>query len=128
MINAHPEHHAHLIKELAEQLEPVFSNSPQAIYLYLDDIHKICNQKFADMLGYSSIDEWVSNEAPVSDIVDEDQDKIIQAYGEASRNFKASVVSTAITRKNGEKIKTQVIMVPLTFKEEVFVLHYISIE
>lgn len=49
---AQDEHHEHLIKELADQLEPVFSNSPQAIYLYLDDTHKICNQKFA---GYA----WV---------------------------------------------------------------------
>ena len=52
---AHDAHHQHLVKELAEQLEPVLSNSPQAIYLYLDDEHKTCNQKFADLLGYNSI-------------------------------------------------------------------------
>ena len=105
---AHDEHHKHLIKELADQLEPVFSNSPQAIYLYLDDVHKICNQKFADMLGYGSIDEWVSNEAPVGDVSKEDQPKVIQAYG--------------------KRIKTEVIMVPVTYEGEVFVLHFISEE
>jgi|SRR3989338_3481200 len=125
---AHDEHHEHLIKELADQLEPVFSNSPQAIYLYLDDIHKICNQKFADMLGYGSIDEWVNNEAPVGDVSEEDQPKVIQAYGQASEHFKASTIPATIVRKDGERIKTKVIMVPITYKGEVFVLHFISEE
>lgn len=125
---AHDEHHEHLIKELAEQLEPVFSNSPQAIYLYLDDTHKICNQKFAEMLGYSSIDEWVSNEAAVGDVLEEDQSKVIQAYGQASEHFKASTFSVTFVRKDGTQIKTKVIMVPITHKGEVFVLHFISEE
>lgn len=125
---AHDEHHEHLVKELADQLEPVFSNSPQAIYLYLDDTHKICNQKFADMLGYKSIEDWVSNQATVGDVSEEDQEKVINAYGEASRNFKASKLSVSIVRKDGKKIKTKVIMAPITYKGEVFVLHFISEE
>ena len=125
---AHDEHHKHLIKELADQLEPVFSNSPQAIYLYLDDVHKICNQKFADMLGYGSIDEWVSNEAPVGDVSKEDQPKVIQAYGNASEDFKASTIPATIVRKDGKRIKTEVIMVPVTYKGEAFVLNFISEE
>lgn len=124
----HDEHHEHLIKELAEQLEPVFSNSQQAIYLYLDDIHKICNQKFADLLGYKSIADWVENEAPVGDVAVEDQPKIIEAYGAASENYKASTISANIVRKDGTRIKTKVIMVPITYKGEVFVLHFISEE
>jgi hypothetical protein len=123
---AHDEHHEHLVKELAEQLEPVFSNSPQAIYLYLDDVHKICNQKFADMLGYNSIDEWVSNENPVGDVAEEDQPKIIEAYGQASRHFEASATLADIVKKDGTRIKTKVIMVPVTYKGEVFALHFIS--
>ena len=125
---AQNEHHEHLVKELADQLEPVFSKSPQAIYLYLDDIHKTCNQKFADMLGYNSIEEWVSNETPVGDISEEDQQKVIQAYREASEHFKASTIPATIVRKDGTKIKTKVIMVPITYKDEVFVLHFISEE
>src|SRR3989344_5058534 len=125
---AHDEHHEHLIKELADQLDPVFSNSPQAIYLYLDDTHKICNQKFADMLGYSSIEEWVGNEASVGDVSEEDQPKVIDAYGEASRQFKASTLEASIVRKDGKRIKTKIIMAPITYKNEVFVLHFVSEE
>ena len=124
---AHDQHHEHLIKELAEQLEPVFSNSPQAIYLYLDDTHKICNQKFADMLGYSSVSDWVSNEAAVGDVFEKDQPKIIEAYGAASENFKASTFSATFIKKDGEQLKTNIIMVPVSYKGEIFVLHFIDV-
>lgn len=119
-------HHEHLIKELEEQFEPVFSNSPQAIYLYLDDAHKTCNTKFADLLGYSSVDEWKQNEFPVGDVLEKDQKKVIEAYGKASQDFKASVLSATLVTKDKKNITAEVIMVPLTYKNEVFVLHFIS--
>ena len=123
---AHDEHHVHLIKEVAEMLEPVLSNSPQAIYLYLDDTHKICNQKFADMLGYKSIAEWVANETPVDDVLESDQNKVIEAYGAASEKYEASSLSATVVKKDGTQVRTNVIMVPFTYKNEVFVLHFIS--
>lgn len=123
---AHDKHHEHLVKELTEQLEPVFSNSPQGIYLYLDDEHKSCNKKFADMLGYKSTQEWVDNEFPISDVAEEDQEKGIQAYMNASRKLIASTLSGTLIRKDGKKIKTEITMVPITYRNEVFVLHFIS--
>jgi len=123
---SHDEHHEHLLKELSEQLEPLFKKSPQAIYLYLDDEHKTCNQKFADMLGYSSIKEWIENEYPVEDIVEEDRERGIDAFMEASENCKASTINGTWITKKGKKLKTEVTMVPIPFKNEVFVLHFIS--
>lgn len=125
---AHDEHHEHLIKELAEQFKPVFSKSPQGVYIYLDDKHKICNKKFAEMLGYGSIKEWVANEYPVGDVSKEDQEKVINAYGEASRNLKASKVFASVVRKDGKKIKINIIMSPITYRGEVFVIHFVSEE
>ncbi len=122
----HDIHHEHLIKELAQELEPVLSKSPQAIYLYLDDTHKICNQKFADMLGYKSIEEWVTNEYPVEDVAEEYRDKGIQAYMNASEKFIATALPVTLVKKDGKKIKTQIIMAPITHKNETFVLHFIT--
>lgn len=122
----HDEHHEHLIKEIADLFEPIFSNSPQAIYIYLDDTHKICNQKFADLLGYKSIAQWVENEYPVNDVAQEDQQKVINAYRDASEKYKASSTLATVVKKDGEKIKTNVIMVPFSYKSEVFVVHFIS--
>ena len=113
-------------KEVAEMLEPVLSKSPQAIYIYLDDAHKICNQKFADLLGYKSIQEWVDNEYPIDDVSEEDQEKGIKAYMDASRKLIASTLPATWIRKDEKKIHTMVTMAPITYKGEVFVLHFIS--
>ncbi len=119
-------HHEHLIKELEAELKPILSKSSQAIYVYLDDEHKFCNQKFADLAGYASIEEWVKNEFPVDDVDDSDKDKVIGAYGEAVEHFTASVVDAKINRKDGESIQVQIIMSPFTYKDEVFVIHFIT--
>jgi PAS domain S-box-containing protein len=123
---AHDNHHEHLVKELTEQLEPVLSNSPQGIYLYLDDEHKSCNKKFADMLGYKSTQEWAENEFPISDVAEEDQEKGIETYMNASRKLIASTLPATWVRKDGKRIKTTVTMAPITYKGEIFVLHFIS--
>lgn len=122
----HDPHHEHLIHELTEQLEPVFSQSPQGIYLYLDDTHKSCNKKFADMLGYASTEDWIANEYPIGDVAEEYQEKGIHAYTEASQNFTATTLSAIWMKKDGSKIQTTITMVPLSYKGEVFVLHFIT--
>lgn len=123
---AHDEHHEHLIKEVEDLFKPVLTKSPQAIYIYLDDAHKICNQKFADLVGYSSIQEWVDNEYPLSDVLEEDQEKVIEAYGKASENLEASKLSTTIIKKDKTKIKVDIILAPFSYKNEVFVVHFID--
>ena len=123
---AHDPHHEHLVKEIEELFEPILSMSPQAIYIYLDDEHKICNQKFADLLDYESVQKWVENKFPVSDVDEKDQQKVIKSYMEASKELKASSLNVAFTTKKGEKIKTEIIMAPFTYKDEVFVIHFIN--
>lgn len=123
---AHDAHHEHLIKEVEAQFKPILSRSPQAIYIYLDDTHKTCNKKFADMLGYKSPKEWIANQYPVSDVHKKDQKKVISAYMEASRKFKAATLSATLVKRNGKKLNAEVIMVPLSYNNEVFVLHFIS--
>ena len=126
MAGKHNIHHLHLVKELAEELKPVLSKSPQAIYLYLDDEHKICNKKFADLLGYKSVNEWVDNQYPISDVDEKDQEKGIKAYMNASRKFIASTLTGTWIKKDGKKIKAEITLAPISYKGEVFVLHFIS--
>lgn len=123
---AHDAHHEHLIKEVAEIYEPILSSSTQAIYIYLDDQHKICNQKFADLMGYSSINEWVDNETPISDIVTTDQEAVIEAYGKAVEEMSGSFISATAATKSGSEIDLDIIMVPFTYKNEVFAIHFIT--
>ena len=123
---AHNPHHEHLISELKQMLKPLLSNSPQAIYVYLDDEHKFCNKKFADLLGYKSPSEWQKYQYPVSDVDEKDEKKAIKAYMEASEKMKAQSVKGTWVKKNGRKVKTQITMAPFTYGGEVFVIHYIT--
>ncbi len=123
---AHDPHHEHLIKEIAEMFAPLFAKSPQAIYLYLDDEHKICNTKFAKLVGYKSVQEWVENQFPVSDVDEKDRERVIKAYYQASRKLVTQSLTATVVTKTGKKIKTEVIMAPITYRGEVFVLHFIS--
>ena len=70
-------------------MRQVLDKSEQAIYLYLDDNHKVCNKKFADMLGYRSPKEWAETETPLSDVVDEDQKDVIKVYMSAAEKMNA---------------------------------------
>lgn len=119
-------HHEHLIRELTAQLQPIFKKSPQAIYLYLDDIHKSCNKKFSGLLGYKTPAEWVKNEYPLDDIAEKDQKKAVKAYMAASRKFEASSLSVTLVTQAKKKILVTIVMTPVTYKDEVFVLHFIS--
>jgi hypothetical protein len=78
------------------------------------------------MLGYSSIQEWVDNENTVGDIDEEDRDKVIDAYMDASQKFIATTLLATWIKKDGKKIKTSVTMVPITYKGETLVLPFIS--
>ena len=62
----HNPHHEHLIAEIKELFEPLLTNSKQAIYISLDDEHKICNSKFADLLGYKSTQELTNEEQNIT--------------------------------------------------------------
>ena len=78
------------------------------------------------MLGYKSVKEWVTFQYPVSDVLEKDQKKAINAYMKASKKFVSSKVTGTWVKKNGKKIKTEVLMVPFSYGDEVFVLHFIT--
>lgn len=121
------EHHEELVSGLYQQLKTIFEKSEQAIYLYLDDNHKTCNKKFADLLGYGTVNEWVKMDAPLSDVVEEDQDKVVKAYTEAMEKMTASDISVRVRNvKMGKTIEVGMIMVPIMYNGHLFALHFIS--
>jgi hypothetical protein len=123
---AHDEHHVHILNEVAEMFKPILLESPQAIYIYLDDTHKVCNQNFVDLLGYGAVDDWVENETPLDDVLEADQKTVVEAYGKASEELIASPLSVTVVKKDGSEIKVDIVMIPFKYKDEVFVIHFIS--
>ena len=41
--------HATILRELHEHLRPVFEGSPDGVYLFLNDRHKVCNEQLAPL-------------------------------------------------------------------------------
>jgi PAS domain-containing protein len=122
----HP-HHEDLIAGIKAQMAQVLENSSQGIYLYLDDAHKVCNRKFAAMLGYSSPRQWAATEAPLSDILEEDQDTVIKAYLDASQKLIASAVEVQAKNIKTEKIiRLKLVIAPISFGGHIFTAHFFS--
>jgi PAS domain-containing protein len=119
--------HIQLVREVYEQMREIFEKSEQAIYLYLDDIHKVCNQKFATLLGYASPEEWARVEDSFPKFVAEDsQETLIGAYQRAMEKLAGSCFKVTWNKKSGGTVNTDVILVPIAHKGELLALHFIS--
>ena len=121
------EHHLELINGIAEQMKILLKESERAIYIYLDDSHKVCNKKFAGLLGYKSPREWADAEAPLSDVVKDDQKKVIDAYMNASKKGIASSIDVKMKNIKTEGIlKINMIIAPTIYQGHIFTVHYLT--
>ena len=121
------QHHEELVKGITEQMKPVLEKSEQAIYIYLDDNHKVCNTKFADLLGYKSPKEWAETDAPLADVIEEDQPAVIKAYENATEKMLASSIEVRVKNiKTGKVVKTKMIIAPVGHAGHVFTAHFFS--
>jgi hypothetical protein len=121
------QHHEELISGISHEQQLILNKSPQAIYIYLDDAHKMCNKKFADLLGYKSPGDWAKIDAPLADVLEKDQQKVIDAYTNASEKFIASKIEIRFNNvKTREIVKVSVTMVPISFSGHIFVMHFLE--
>jgi hypothetical protein len=120
--------HQELITGISEQMKTILDSSQQAIYIYLDDIHKVCNAKFANLLGYRSPEEWatVEDSFPQAFVDQSSQEILVTAYRQAMEKLIPAVIHVNWKKKSGDKVATSVVMVPIAYNDHVFALHYIS--
>ncbi|MEX0649792.1 MAG: hypothetical protein WD200_02240 [Candidatus Andersenbacteria bacterium] len=122
------EHHHELLRDLSDQFKEILEGSAQAIYVYLDDTHKVCNQKFADLLGYTSPDEWakVTEPFPQAFVDEVSQPTLVEAFQETIQQKVGSTIPVTWVRKDAGTVDTTVIMVPVSFEEHLFALHFVT--
>jgi hypothetical protein len=121
-------HLEEMLNGLARQLKPVLDRSDQAMYIYLDDINKACNSKFASMLGYASPEEWakVEKNFPEVFVAPKSQADLVAAYRNAVENMHGSSLKITWAKKSGGTVDSTVLMVPIPFEDHVFAVHFIS--
>lgn len=122
------EHHEELIDGIVAEQKEILENSAQAIYIYLDDSHKVCNGKFAKLLGYGSAEEWAKQDVSFTEeFVDEKSaQSLISAYQKSMEQNEASKIDVTWKKKDGTAVETSVIIAPIVSGGHLFAIHFIS--
>lgn len=128
MTSSTHKHQQELVLGFAKELRQVFEKSEQAIYIYLDDLNKTCNKNFARLLGYSSPEEWsgVENPFPQAFVTKKSRETLVNAYQDAMNKMIGSKVDITWNKKDGSEVTTSVILIPITYNNHLFALHFVS--
>lgn len=119
--------HEELVKGISKQFKSILEGSQQAIYIYLDDIHKVCNARFAALLGYRSPEEWAQVEGAFETFVDRgSQETLANAYHQAMEKLIPFNIKVTWKKKSAGTVATSVVLVPVAFNDALFALHFIS--
>ena len=125
-----PHPHEVLLKQIREEFAEILSQTSQGVYIYQDDPHWICNDRFATMMGYASAAELVkvSSGSPFLDatVAPESQQHVVNAYMNAVKEKLASTIPVTWKKKGGGSMNTQVIFVPISYKGSPLTIHFVT--
>jgi PAS domain S-box-containing protein len=118
--------HVKILKELSAQFQPLFEKSPDGVYLYIDEAHKICNKRFAKMLGLT-VAEWEAMEGFVNQYVaDEDQDLFINSYHlHVHQTLTPTRFRFKGLRKDGSTFQGETDLIPFPWRGEMLALQFV---
>ncbi len=120
--------HEQLIQSLTDEYRELFARSRQGVYVYLDDVHKVCNEKFAALLGYPSPKEWAAVKANFPDafVADDSQGVLVTAYRKAIEDCIGSNIRVNWKKKSGGTVEASVILVPIVHHGHLLALHFVT--
>ena len=121
-------HHRKALKELVEQLLPVFEESIEGIFVYLDNEHKACNERLASMFGYTPL-QWEELDIFEELFTRKSRDEIMATYYEriVAERAPAEVQFTGI-KKDGSIFHARLLMVPISYSGLLFALCFVRPE
>jgi PAS domain-containing protein len=116
-----------LISGLYNQMRKILDSTSQPVFIYLDENHKACNQRFADFLGYKSPQEWSKTPGFLEVFVydEESRNAFMSAYWSAINNLSASSVQLTWRRKDNTKVESTMIILPMTYEGRILSVHFI---
>jgi PAS domain-containing protein len=120
-------HHEELVNGLYNQMKKILDSSEQPIFIYLDDNHKICNQRFAAFLGYKSPQDWAKISGFLEIYVDEkSRDTLMSAYWNAANKMNASTIQITWKKKDNATVDSTMILIPMTYEGHIFSVHFVT--
>jgi PAS domain-containing protein len=115
-----------VIRELAEQFRPVLEESPDGVYLWLDEAHKACNERLAGFFGFT-VEEWRAAQPFLDNFVAEEDRGIF------SWNYHNRVAALAFPvtfrfrglRKDGSTFSAETDMIPISYRGHAVAYHFV---
>ncbi len=116
------------IRKATEQLRNLFQESGQAIYVYLDDHNKACNERFAQLLGYPTPEAWaaVHTSFPAAFVAPASQETLVDAFQVALNDGVATSIPVTWRKKDGKTVDSDVILAPIDVDGERLALHFVT--
>jgi PAS domain S-box-containing protein len=118
--------HSTMLAELAEQYEPLMEHSPDGVYLWLDEVHKICNARLAALFGYS-VEEWQA-QVPFLDsfVAEADQERFSSNYYASVHDLTSPIrFRFRAVRADGSEFLAETDMIPITYDGHAIALHFV---
>jgi PAS domain S-box-containing protein len=115
-----------IIRELAEHFRPVFEQSTDGVYLWLDEAHKACNEKLADLFGLT-VEEWRKAEPFLDNFVAE-EDRAIYSWNYHNRVAALAFPVTFRFRarhNDGSVFAAETDMIPISYKGYAVAYHFV---
>jgi PAS domain S-box-containing protein len=114
-------------KELAEHLGPIFDASPDGVYVWLDEEHWICNERFASLFGYEGPDALNNTPLLLQRLVHEDDQQLFSWHYWNRVQAHAFPVTFRFRgmRKDGTTLQVETDMIPLSFGGHTFAYHFV---
>jgi len=118
--------HEEMIAELTAQFQPILDRSPQGVYLWLDEQHKICNERMAQLFGYT-VTEWCAVPAFLEQFVaPEDRQRFSDNYAHAIWELTAPITFRfRAVRKDGSTFQAETDMIPLVYRGHQVAYHFV---
>jgi len=118
--------HETLIGELAAHFQPILEHSPQGVYLWLDEAHKICNEQLAKLFGYT-VQEWRAVPAFLEGFVaPQDRQRFSENYAQVVSELTAPITFRfRAVRKDGSTFLAETDMIPLVYQGHAVAYHFV---
>ncbi len=120
--------HEEWLADIAAALAPVFDNSREGVYVYLDDRHKICNERLAKLLGYGSAAEWAAAPDFLESFVATHTDRVRVSetyHRNVHRQLTAYRLRYDVKRKDGRRIRIEADTVPYAHDGQLFAYAFV---
>jgi PAS domain S-box-containing protein len=118
--------HEDVLNALEANFRPILDRSPQGVYLWLDETHKLCNERLARMFGYT-VAEWRAVPAFLEYFVTpEDRERFSDNFYRSVHELTAPITFRfRALRKDGSTFLAETDMIPIVYQSHQIAYHFV---